>query len=276
MGVLFVVGTPIGNLEDLTLRAVRVLGEVDLIAAEDTRVTRKLLNHLDLRTPLTSCHQHNWRTKLPAIVKALETGDVALVTDAGMPAISDPGAELVSQVASAGFPVEVIPGVSAVTSALAVAGIPSDNFLFVGFLPRRRQDRNQKLAEVAAAPHTLVIFEAPHRMTSTLADLLLALGDREVAVCRELTKRYEEVFRGALSQAAEKFSAPRGEFVLVVRGNDGPANQQEPANPEIVLQELLALRQAGAHARDAVDAAVASSGWPRRRVYQLWLTTAQD
>ena len=277
MGILYVVGTPIGNLEDLTRRAARVLGEVDLIAAEDTRVTRRLLNHLGLKARLTSCHQHNWPDKLPTILQALESGDVALVTDAGMPAVSDPGSELVSQVAAAGFRVEIVPGVSAVTSALAVAGIPADSFLFIGFLPRRRNERDRRLAEASRSPHTLVIFEAPHRLTATLNDLLQALGDREVAVCRELTKRYEEVFRGVLSQAKEKFPTPRGEFVLVVRGaGAADADEAREAGPEAVLQELLALRQSGARAREAVAAVAASSGWPRRRVYQLWLTTAQD
>ncbi len=277
MGTLCVVGTPIGNLEDLTLRAARVLGEVGLVAAEDTRVTRKLLNHLGVKARLTSCHRHNWPDKLPVILKALESGDVALVTDAGMPAVSDPGSEVVAQAAAAGFRVEVIPGVSAVTSALAVSGLPADCFLFVGFLPRRRRERERRLLESSRSADTLVFFEAPHRLTDTLEDLRRALGDREVAVCRELTKRYEEVFRGTLSEAVVHFTAPRGEFVLVVRGaDDADAGQGKEVDSETVFQELLTRRQAGGKARESVAEVAAFSGWPRRRVYEVWLTTAGE
>ena len=176
MGTLYVVGTPIGNLEDITLRAARVLGEVSLVAAEDTRVTRRLLNHLGIRVPLVSCNEHNWRARLPELLRALESGDAALVTDAGMPGVSDPGALLVQEVAVSGFPVTAVPGPSAVTTALAVSGLAADSFLFLGFLPRRRKERRERLAEIARFRETLVIFEAPHRLRATLEDLLSALG----------------------------------------------------------------------------------------------------
>ena len=281
MGKLYVVGTPIGNLEDLTLRAIRVLGEVSLIAAEDTRVTRKLLNHLDLRTPSTSCHQHNWRHKLPALLAALELGDVALVTDAGMPGVSDPGSEVIAQAAAAGFDVEVIPGVSAVTAGLSLSGLGGDAFLFLGFLPRRGKERRARLEQAALSSEPLVLFESPYRLAATLAELRTALGNRRVAVGRELTKRHEEMFRGSLEEAVAHFTTPRGEFVLVIEGTGQTASAagRKSDEPEAVThaalsQELARLRQAGVRAKEAVAQVAVSSGLPKRQVYQLWLDTA--
>lgn len=277
MGTLYVVGTPIGNLEDLTLRASRILGEVGLIAAEDTRVTRKLLNHLGLRPPMMSCHQNNWRERLPALVRALEAGDVALVTDAGMPAVSDPGSKVVSEVAAKGFPVEVVPGVSAVTAGLSVSGMMGDAFLFLGFLPRRGKERRECLQRAAAAPETVVLFESPHRLGATLADLEDAMGNRRVSVGRELTKLHEEVFRGTLGEAGEHFSSPRGEFVLVVEGGnraeEGAPGKDLGISEAAISQELARLRESGEKARDAVAAVAEAHGLPKRRVYQLWLET---
>ncbi len=271
MGTFYVVGTPIGNLEDLTRRSARILAAVDLIAAEDTRVTRRLLNHLGLRTPLLSCHRHNWPARLPQLLQALAAGDVALVTDAGMPAVSDPGAEITAAVAAAGFPIEVIPGPSAVTAALAAAGMPADSFLFLGFLPRRRHERQAALAQAAALPYTLVIFEAPHRLRPALADLQALLGDRQIAVCRELTKIHQEVWRGDLAGALDYFTAPRGEFVLVVAGNTASDIGTAAVDPDAARQQLAEKRQAGLRAREAVAAVTAATGLPRREVYQLWL-----
>ena len=278
MGTLYVVGTPIGNLSDLTLRAIRVLGEVDLIAAEDTRVTRKLLNHLDLHVPLTSCHQHNWPAKLPSLLKTLESGDVALVTDAGMPGISDPGSDLVAAIAGAGYAVEVVPGVSALTSALAVSGISGDAFQFLGFLPRRSKDRKAGLKSVASSPHPLIIYESPHRVKATLRDLLETLGDRKMAVCRELTKLHEEVFRGTVSEAILHFDEPRGEFVLVVPGASESESAGLPGSMDLdsIEQELARLRESGAKAKEAVALVAEYSGLPKRAVYQMWLGTAQQ
>ena len=273
MGTLFVVGTPIGNLEDITLRAARVLGEVSLVAAEDTRVSRRLLNHLGLRVPCVSCNEHNWRQRLPELLKSLAEGDVALVTDAGMPAVSDPGSGIISAVTDAGFAVEVIPGPSAVTAALAVSGMSADAFYFLGFLPRRRKNRQEVLAGVSALSETLVIFEAPHRLRATLADLLQILGDRPIAVCRELTKLHEEVWRGDLSGAIHYFEAPRGEFVLVVGGADPSGRDEADASPELARQQLVALRASGSRAREAVAQVVAATGLPRSQVYRLWLET---
>ena len=246
------VGTPIGNLEDLTYRAARVLGQVSLVAAEDTRVTRRLLNHLGIRVPMTSYNQHNRRAKSPAILEALADGDVALVTDAGMPGISDPGAELVSLAAGASFAVEVVPAVSAVTTALAVSGFPGDAFVFLGFLPRRSRDRRALLQTAASSSLTLVIFEAPHRVGFALKDLLVVLGDRDIAVCREMTKLHQEVWRGPLSQAIHHFAEPRGEFTLVVRG----ASADQPSTG----QRLARLREDGNPAREAVSIVASSLG----------------
>ncbi|MBM3942321.1 MAG: 16S rRNA (cytidine(1402)-2'-O)-methyltransferase [SAR202 cluster bacterium] len=275
MPTLYIVGTPIGNLEDLTYRAARVLGQVSLVAAEDTRITRKLLNHLGLRVPLTSYHQHNQQARLPELLAALQSGDVALVTDAGMPGISDPGSELAAQAAAAGFPVEVIPGVSAVTTALAASGLPADSFFFLGFLPRRGEERRARLTMVSILPDTLVIFEAPHRLQATLQDLLAVLGDRHMAVCRELTKLHQEVFRGSISQAIQHFQTPRGEFTLVVAGAgiEAVGTASEAPNLDAARQELARLRQSGARAREAVAQVSAALGIPRKLAYQLWLET---
>jgi 16S rRNA (cytidine1402-2'-O)-methyltransferase len=275
MGTLYIVGTPIGNLEDITLRAVRVLGQVDLIAAEDTRVSRRLLSHLDIHVPLTSYHQHNWQAKLPSLLEALRSGDVALVTDAGMPGISDPGSELVVKAAEAGFPVEVVPGVSAVTTALAVSGLPGESFLFIGFLPRRSNERRAQLESVTSLPQTLVIFEAPHRLTETLQKMLAVLGNRQISVCRELTKLHQEVFRGLISQALDYFEAPRGEFVLVVAGAADQGSESGGAPPDLsqIKSQLQELRKSGARAKEAVALVAESSGLSKNRVYELWLKT---
>ncbi|MDE2937979.1 MAG: 16S rRNA (cytidine(1402)-2'-O)-methyltransferase [Chloroflexota bacterium] len=276
MGTLYVVGTPIGNLEDLTLRAARALGEVSMVAAEDTRVSRRLLNHLGIRVSCVSCNEHNWRQRVPELVRVLETGDVALVTDAGMPGVSDPGAAIVTAIAAEGFDVQVIPGPSAVTTALAVSGFAADSFTFLGFLPRRGRERRERLAWASALPDTLVVFEAPHRLRATLADLLGALGDRQMAVCRELTKLHEEVWRGSLSEAVEHFTEARGEFVLVVAGA-GAVKQIEAHDSQEQARELLAAqRESGARAREAVAEVVAATGLPRSEVYRMWVETGRS
>lgn len=218
MPTLYLVATPIGNLEDITRRALRVLSEVSLIAAEDTRKTRHLLITYGVKTPLLSYHDHNKRQRLPQLLRHLERADLALVSEAGMPNISDPGFELVREVVAQGIPVVAIPGPSAITTALAVSGLPTHRFHYLGFLPRKKGERRRLLAEVAPSKDTLVTFEAPHRILASLEDILAVLGDRRLAVCRELTKLHEEVFRGTVSQAREHFGQPRGEFTLVIAG----------------------------------------------------------
>ena len=279
MGTLYVIGTPIGNLEDITLRASRILSSVSLVAAEDTRVTRRLLAHLDAHPRLLSCHEHNWKRQLPRLLEALAEGDAALVTDAGSPAVSDPGAGLVAAVADAGYAVVSIPGVSAVTAALSVSGFPADRFVFLGFLPRRGSHRSEALLEAARSEHTIVLFEAPHRVRATLKDIADALGETPVAVCRELTKLHEEVWRGSASAALDYFAEPRGEFTIVI----GPVTLDQPAQTasrdellEIARQTLMEHRTAGKRGRDAVAEVVASTGLPRRAVYALWVETGDS
>ena len=218
MSSLYVVSTPIGNLEDITLRALRVLAEVGLIAAEDTRTTRKLLARHRVNTPLTSYHEHNKKAKLSSLLKTLEEKDVALVSDAGTPAINDPGYELIREAAKAGFAIVPIPGPSALTSALAVSGLPTDQFIYLGFLPRRRVERKRLLETLSGERRTLVAFETPHRLKAALDDILDALGNRGVTVCREMTKLHEEIFRGVVLDARDHFEHPRGEFTLVIEG----------------------------------------------------------
>ena len=273
MPTLYVVATPIGNLEDITLRALRVLREVGLIAAEDTRVTRRLLDRHQIQTPLTSYHEHNKRAKLRSLLEALKEKDVALVSDAGTPAVNDPGSDLVSAAAHAGFPVVPIPGPSAVTSAIAASGLPIDQFVYLGFLPKRRSERRRLLESLATERRTLVAFEAPGRVRATLTDVVEVLEDPHVAVCRELTKLHEEVFRGLASDALEHFGAPRGEFTLVIEGGS-TQNAPDPLDEERARALLARLRADGALSREAVARVVEETGVSRRRAYELWLESA--
>ncbi len=270
MPTLYVVATPIGNLEDITVRALRVLREADLIAAEDTRVTRRLLARYEIETPLTSYREHNAARKTPELLDLLASGsDIALVSDAGTPAVNDPGAELVASAAAAGFEVAAVPGASAPAAAVSVAGIAMEGFVFLGFLPRRRRDRLALLESEAAAPRPLLAFETPHRLRAALADLLAALGDRRVVVARELTKLHEEVFRGTVSGAIEHFEAPKGEVTLVIEGASDTASEPNSRDEAVTL--LARLRDGGMRARAAVDLAAEQTGLPRGEVYRLWL-----
>jgi 16S rRNA (cytidine1402-2'-O)-methyltransferase len=264
---LYVVATPIGNLEDISLRALRLLKQVKLIAAEDTRATRQLLNYYDIRSPLTSYHEHNKRAKLNYLLNCLEQEDVALVSEAGMPGLSDPGYELIAAAIERGIPVVPIPGPSAVITALVVSGLPTDQFLYLGFLPRRPGARRRLLKSVADEPRTMVAFEAPHRLAEALKDALEIFGDRKAAVCRELTKVHEEVFRGRLSQAMERFTQPRGEFTLVIEGRA----VGEPEINQEIEKELLKLYREGAGAKEAVVRLAESSGISKKKLYQAWL-----
>jgi 16S rRNA (cytidine1402-2'-O)-methyltransferase len=269
VGKLYVVSTPIGNLEDVSLRALRVLREVALIAAEDTRVTRKLLSRYDVHTRLVPYHQHNQRWQSGVVLRALEAGDVALVSDAGTPVLSDPGQELIREAIDRGVDVVAVPGPSAITHALTVAGLDAEPFLFAGFLPSNQRERQARLRELAAVRATLVLFEAPHRVRGTLAELAAALGDRPVAICRELTKLHEQVIRTSLAQAAAEVPE-RGEFTLVIAGAPPP---RPPAidTAEARLRQLLA---AGSSRKDAAEAVAAELGLPKRQVYKLSLELA--
>jgi 16S rRNA (cytidine1402-2'-O)-methyltransferase len=267
MPALYIVATPIGNLEDISLRAVRTLREVKLIAAEDTRRTKQLLVTYDIKTPVTSYHEHNKWTKLEYILGCLEGGDVALVCNAGMPGISDPGYELILAANRRGIPVVPIPGPSVVTTALVVSGLPTDRFIYIGFLPHKAGSRRRFLQSVADESGTIVILESPHRLRTALNDILLVLGDRKVAVCRELTKIHEEVFRGTISQAVEHFTQPRGEFTLVIEGK----GEEEPQLTEAVERQLHSLHQSGVTAKEAIARVAGETGLSKKELYRAWL-----
>ncbi len=269
-GRLILVGTPIGNLGDLSDRAREVLAGADVICCEDTRHTRKLLTHAGI-TPrrLLAVHEHNEAAAAPSLVAmAAEGATVAVVTDAGLPGISDPGERLVRAAADAGIRVEVVPGPSAALAALVVSGLPGDRFCFEGFLPRRGGERRARMAAISAEPRTVVLFESPHRVRETIANLLSACGrDRPVSIVRELTKIHEEVWRGSLAAAVDHLAQrePRGEYVIVVGG--APVAAATPANPSEIEASLLERLAAGQDRRTAVAAVAADLGVPKRAVY---------
>jgi 16S rRNA (cytidine1402-2'-O)-methyltransferase len=268
MPALYVVATPIGNLEDITLRALRILREVKLIAAEDTRRTRQLLNRYDIKTKTTSYHEHNKWSKLDYIFDCLGENDVALVSDAGMPGIADPGYELIKTAVQRGIPVVPVPGPSVVITALAVSGLPADTFCYLGFLPPRSNQRRRLLESVAGGSATILTLEAPHRLAASLNDILAVLGDRKIAVCRELTKIHEEIFRGTVGEALRHFTGPRGELALVIAGKQ--EQQRREIDSEIESQ-LRFLRRTGEPARSAVAQVSRRTGLPRKEIYQAWL-----
>ena len=271
MPILYVVATPIGNLEDITLRALRILTEVSLIAAEDTRTTRKLLQRHNIRNPMVSYYEGNRSLRTPYLLERLQEGDVALVSEAGMPGIRDPGQDLVEAAVRAGVTVVPVPGPSAVTTALAASGLPSNEFLFLGFLPSKRGERRHALEKVAQEARTLVVFEAPHRLRASLEDIGEALGaDRQMAVCREMTKLYEEMYRGTVSEALAHFEQPRGEFTLVIAGAHTSKNAAEAPTLEM-MEDMRSLKRAGAPAKEAMAWMARHHGMSRRQAYQIWL-----
>jgi 16S rRNA (cytidine1402-2'-O)-methyltransferase len=268
MGILYVVATPIGNLEDISARALRVLREVKFIAAEDTRKTRRLLVHYGIKTPMTSYYEHNKMTKLDNILEQLKEQDIALVSDAGMPGISDPGYELIAGAAQRNITVVPIPGPSAIIAGLAVSGLPTDTFKFIGFLPNRASARRHTLEAIKDEPGTLITLEAPHRIISALSDILAVLGNRRIAVCRELTKLHEEVFRGTVTEAIEHFTSPRGEFTLIIEGKGA---KEKPVMTDSIEEQLRRLYSKGATAKQAVAAVAGETGLKRKELYQKWL-----
>ena len=277
MGTLYLVATPIGNLEDITLRAIRILREVSLVAAEDTRTTRTLLSHHGISQRLVSYHEHNMKTRTPGLLAALEKGDVAFASEAGTPGVSDPGYELVAASIEVGHKVIAVPGASALLAALSASGLPMREFTFIAFLPRRAGERKRLLEGFATDRRTLVFFESPHRVLRSLADAKDALGDRTVAICRELTKLHEEVFRGTLSDALTHFNEPRGEFTVVISGALAAAHaSDDPAARDAARKQLEALRDDHLRARDAVRTVVEATGLPHREVYALWLELGRN
>jgi 16S rRNA (cytidine1402-2'-O)-methyltransferase len=269
MGVLYIVPTPIGNLEDITLRALRILREATLIAAEDTRTTRVLLDRYEITTRLTSYHEHNKLTKLDALFDALAAGDVALVSDAGTPGISDPGYELIREAIGRGVQVVVLPGANAVTTALVASGLPTDGYMYLGFLPRKNKALSDFLHAIRDERRTLVAYESANRLLDSLHGIQETLGDRPVAVARELSKLHEEIYRGRASEAITHFTAkePRGEITLVIAG--APAIVQEKWDEDRVRAALAERFAAGDSHKDAARAIAELSGWNKRDVYNL-------
>jgi 16S rRNA (cytidine1402-2'-O)-methyltransferase len=271
---LHVVATPIGNLRDITLRALETLAAADLIACEDTRVTRKLIEHYGITTPLTSYHEHNAGEARPKLLARLAQGAaVALVSDAGTPLISDPGFKLAREAGAAGHAVTALPGPSAVLAALTISGLPTDRFMFEGFLPAREGQRRKRIEEIKLIPATLVLFETGPRIAAALADLSAGLGPREAAVCRELTKFYEEVRRGDLISLAREYAAgaeERGEIVIVIAPPGAPAS--DAADLDTLLRQALGR----VSVKEAVAEVAAVTGRPRREVYQRALALAHD
>ena len=272
-GTLYLCATPIGNLEDMTYRAVRVLGEVPLIAAEDTRRTRQLLTHFGLSTRLVSYHEHNKEEKGPRLIAWLEEGnDLACVSDAGLPGVADPGARLAADAVAAGIRVVPLPGANAALSALIASGLDTERFSFVGFLPRTKEKRRERLSEISGREDTLIFYEAPHRLAETMKAILDALGDRPAAIARELTKKFEEFRRGRLSELLAWCgeTPPRGEFVLVVGGAE-EKTEAVPAAPEDAVELARTLAARGMAKKEAIREAARRTGLSRRDVYQAVL-----
>jgi 16S rRNA (cytidine1402-2'-O)-methyltransferase len=274
VGTLYLVATPIGNLEDISARALRVLREVQVIAAEDTRQTRKLLSHYDIHAKLISYHEHSDSNKLESLLSMIDYGDIALVSDAGTPGINDPGFELIRAALDAGHQVSPVPGPSAPIAALVSSGLPANAFLYLGYLPRKPSERKNLLTSVAELPFTLIFLETPHRLLAALKDLQDILGDRQAAIAREMTKMYEEIFRGTLSEGLAHFNkqAPRGEFTLVIAGATTLSEAWSETQLLSVLNEYLA---GGEMPSQIASRLSGESGWPRRDIYRL-ITQIQD
>lgn len=271
-GQIYICATPIGNLEDVTFRLLRILKEVDLIAAEDTRQTRKLLSYYDIHTPLTSYHQHNERSKAEQLIEQVLDGkNLAVVSDAGIPGISDPGFVITEKAIAAGVKITPIPGPSAVLTALVASGLPTDRFVFEGFLDSHKKSRRERIQMLGQETRTIVFYEAPHRLQATLKDLNEAWGERQAVVARELTKKHEEFVRGSLATLREWFvvNEPRGEIVLMVAGNQHP-EQMEPMeiqqDPVLLVQGLMAQ---GTDQKEAIKQVAKALNKPKREVYEL-------
>ncbi|HEY9076844.1 MAG TPA: 16S rRNA (cytidine(1402)-2'-O)-methyltransferase [Anaerolineaceae bacterium] len=267
MGTLYLVATPIGNLEDISLRGLRILKEAALIAAEDTRQTQKLLNHYHIQTKCISYHEHNKLSRLDEVLAHLALGDIALVSDAGMPGLNDPGYELVEAAIRAGYEVSPVPGASAPIAALVVSGLPTDSFLYLGYLPRRKQDRCELLEKVKPNPYTLIFLETPHRLLDALEDIENVLGNRRIAVARELTKLYEEIFRGNIQDARVYFTenSPKGEFTLVIEGMRTDSLTWDETRLDMEIQKGV---KAGVPASELARSIAQKSHLSRRVVYQ--------
>lgn len=272
-GTLYLVATPIGNLEDMTYRAVRVLKEVDLIAAEDTRNSIKLLNHFEIKTPMTSYHEYNKYDKASWLVEQIKTGkNIAAITDAGTPGISDPGEELARQALAAGIEVTAVPGACACIAGLTISGLPTRRFAFEAFLPADKKERRQILEELISETRTIVIYEAPHRLKKTLAELLEVIGDRRISITRELTKKHEEIFQTTINEALDyyKDNDPRGEYVLVIEGKDIKELEGEQMQSFLsmtVKEHVDMYIKQGIDKKDAIKLTATDRKVPKREIY---------
>ena len=277
-GIIYIVGTPIGNLSDFSPRAIQTLREVDFIAAEDTRVTLKLLNHFDIRKPLVSYHEHNLRERGEAIIQRVLDGEnVAVVSDAGMPCVSDPGEDIVRLAAEADIQTIVIPGPSAAISALCISGLSTSRFSFEGFLSTNRKNRREHLQSLIGDTHTLIFYEAPHKLLDTLKDMAAAFGaDRRISLCREMTKIHEQVFRTTLEEAVQYYTenTPKGEFVLILEG------AQKPVEPEITfeqaVEEASRLVRSGIRATDAAKQVSAHTPFKKSEIYSALISMSRE
>ena len=269
MGILYLVATPIGNLEDISARALRILRESVLIAAEDTRHTGTLLKHFEIKSQLTSYFEHNKLNKVDFILEKLSEGDVALVSDAGTPAINDPGYELVKAALASGFDVRPVPGPSSPIAALTVSGLPTDSFLYLGYLPSKSTERRKAVSQVSTLTYTLIFLESPHRIVDSLEDIFSVLGDRRICVAREMTKMYEEYWRGSVSGALEYFKSkdPRGEFTLVIEGQH--TMDRGRWTEDELLKAIKNELKADKSAKEISTELAEQSGWNKKEVYAL-------
>jgi 16S rRNA (cytidine1402-2'-O)-methyltransferase len=267
MNSLYVIATPIGNLEDISIRALNILRGVDLIAAEDTRITIRLLKHYNIDTKLISYHEHSKYSKLRKLINILEDNDLALVSDSGTPGISDPGRELVKMAQEEGFNVVPIPGPSSVIAGLSVSGLDITNFSFVGFLPRKVSQRIKIFEKFVPNGTALVFLESPRRLRKSLTDLKNSLGDQKLTICREMTKIYEEIFVGTVTTALEHFQEPRGEFIVILEGD--AANGPDDSIQENARNMLVQLAGLGVSGRDSVEFVVSQTGITKRKVYEM-------
>ena len=273
-GKLYLVPTPIGNLQDITLRALNVLNSVDEIAAEDTRTSLKLLNHFDIKKSLFSYHKHNEQGKSLDIINKLKSGiNIALITDAGTPGISDPGSIIVSKCIEEGIAFEVLPGATAITTALVYSGLDTTKFIFRGFLPRENKERKPIIEEIKNIRDTIVLYEAPHRLLNTLEYIKENIGNRKIAVCRELTKLHEEIYRGTLEEALEYFieNRPRGEFVLVIEGKSDElikSEEESKWNSLSIEEHLIQTIESGINKKEAIKIVAKERGIAKKEVYK--------
>jgi 16S rRNA (cytidine1402-2'-O)-methyltransferase len=274
-GTLYIVATPIGNLEDITQRALRVLREVDLVACEDTRHTQRLLNHFGIKTKTVSYHEHNERERTEELCRLLESGkNVAVVSDAGTPLVSDPGFRVVNAAIERDFSVVAVPGAAAFVTAMVASGMPADQFLFAGFLPSRANARRAKLETLREIPATLIFYEAPHRVAATLKDAVAVLGNRQAALARELTKLHEEIVRGSLADLTKRFSDQqlvRGEIVLIIGAEAiaSPETESAEVSPQRLSERMGELEREGVNAKDALKRAARELGIKRAEAYRM-------